>query len=195
MTDLGTLGGRSSYAWGVNNAGQVTGYSDITGSGSGADRTYHAFLYAGGHMTDLGTLGGSTSYAFGINNAGQVTGYATTAADAAAHAFLYSGGKMIDLGSLGGTSEGLALNNAGHVVGEAYLADNVTYHPFVYANGVMTDIGTLGGVRGYAQGINDLDQVVGADGCGTGSPVPVLGRSHDRPWDFGRDAGLRAGDQ
>ena len=49
MTDLGTLGGRSSYAWGVNNAGQVTGYSDITGSGSGSDRTYHAFLYAGGH--------------------------------------------------------------------------------------------------------------------------------------------------
>jgi probable HAF family extracellular repeat protein len=39
MIDLGTLGGSNSDASGVNNVGQIVGYSGIIG-----DSTYHAFL-------------------------------------------------------------------------------------------------------------------------------------------------------
>ena len=53
MIDLGTLGGTYSYANGINNKGQIVGYS-LTASGQD-----HAFLYSGGKMTDLGTLGGT----------------------------------------------------------------------------------------------------------------------------------------
>ncbi len=60
MTDLGVLGGDYSYAYGINDSGQIVGYSDG-----------HAFLYSGSTMKDLGTLGGTTSRAYGINASGQ----------------------------------------------------------------------------------------------------------------------------
>lgn len=60
MIDVGTLGGSTSVANGLNNFDQVSGYS----------YTASAFLYNGGKMSDLGTLGGSVSYAFAINGKG-----------------------------------------------------------------------------------------------------------------------------
>ena len=55
VTDLGTLGGSGSVGFGINNQGQVTGYS-FTATGA-----EHAFLFSNGQMTDLGTLGGAYS--------------------------------------------------------------------------------------------------------------------------------------
>ena len=70
VTDLGTLpGGTSSIALGVNNSGQIVGWSSGT--------TNHAFLYSAGSMQDLGALitGRSYSQATGINSNGQVVGF------------------------------------------------------------------------------------------------------------------------
>ena len=50
LIDLGTLGGSSSAAWGINEAGQVVG---AAATATGAQ---HAFLYTNGMMIDLGTL-------------------------------------------------------------------------------------------------------------------------------------------
>jgi probable HAF family extracellular repeat protein len=77
------MGGSSSYAYGINNEGQVVGYVFAVGS-------VHSFLYSAGSMTDLGTLNGFATYAQSINDAGQIVGYAlpTSGAD---HAFLYLG--------------------------------------------------------------------------------------------------------
>src|SRR5262249_9567228 len=158
ITDLGTLGGTASYTYGLNNAGDVVGYSYLTGSTG----PYHAFLYHSGTVTDLGTLGGATSRANGINDKGQIVGVSATAAGVT-HAFRYSSGVFTDLGTLGGTTSGAyAINEAGQVCGGATLPGNNVFHAFRYSDGVMTDLGTFRrGMNSSAFGINSAGWTVG----------------------------------
>jgi probable HAF family extracellular repeat protein len=169
MSDLGTLGGTSSFGQGINDSGQVTGYSDITGSSLS-----HAFLYSGGVMSDLGTLGGAVSLGHAINSLGQVTGESLLPNNAN-HAFLYRGGVMNDLGTLGGfSSYGRGINTAGQVAGFSETASG-GIHAFLYAGGAMNDLGTLGGSDSFAYAINSSGQVVGfsymADNLGYNAPA------------------------
>ena len=57
ITDLGTLGGTYSYAYGGNEAGQVAGGAATKRQTDGVAQT--AFLWSRGHIINLGTLEGS----------------------------------------------------------------------------------------------------------------------------------------
>jgi probable HAF family extracellular repeat protein len=57
VTDLGTLGGRYSYAYAINNWGVVAGGAATPTQTNGTSQT--AFLWFGGHRIGLGTLGGA----------------------------------------------------------------------------------------------------------------------------------------
>ena len=131
VTDLGTLGGANSEAWGINNAGQIVGRAHIPPTPTVA--FYHAFLYENGVMTDLGTINcvGENSWAYDINDAGQIVGW--TCSSYRYRAFLRSGGVMVDLGTLGGSnSVAFGINNAGHVAGAAALRGDAAQHAFLY---------------------------------------------------------------
>ena len=154
MIDLGTLGGRHSYAFDVNSTGQVTGHSWL------ADDSGNAFMHSAGKMVALDTPAGSSG--FGINDSGQITGYVIPQqAPYKQYAFLYSAGTMTNLGTLGGAeSWGHRINASGQVTGWSLVADGVP-HAFLYSGGTMHDLGTLGGSRSNGYGINGSGQVSG----------------------------------
>ena len=157
FASLGFLpGGTVSVATGVNDSGQVVGYSSTQ---SGA---MEAFSYSSGVMTGLGFLpGGTRSWATGINASGQVVGYGVNSSGHK-EAFLYSGGVMTGLGTLPGYTDSVAtaVNNSGQVVGYATNPAGGT-EAFLYSGGTLTDLGTLPGFSSAAAAINNNGQVVG----------------------------------
>lgn len=174
IIDLGTLGGTSSVAQGLNAIGQVVGYSTTK---LGAT---HAFVYSGGKMTDLGVLpGGSLSEATGINSAGQISGWgdngkADSLNQPVYHAFFYAAGKMTDLNSFSVDldTQANAINESGVVVGQSYTntlasSDN---NAFVYAAGQYATLGHLpGGAFSAATGLNNSGEIVGWSDTGGGT--------------------------
>lgn len=162
VIDLGTLGGPTSVAAAINEAGQVTG----TSSTRYADTT-HAFLYSRGKMIDIDRRGpGTRSIGLAINVKGHVTGQYVNRKNQP-HGFLYTGNGLRDIGTLGGTvSLGWDINDAGFIAGESEVRDPSNmfppFHPFIYRNGVMRDLGVLQtGTANAAQAINNAGQVAG----------------------------------
>ncbi len=109
-TDLGALpGGTYSTSTGVNNKGNVVGYSWIGQTGNCVPSPYtpviqHAFVSVNGKMTDLGNLANKTtcnSIAEGINDSGEIVGTSdaitTTDVQQVERAFLNAGGQLYSL--------------------------------------------------------------------------------------------------
>jgi probable HAF family extracellular repeat protein len=176
MQSIGTLAlGDSSRAYGINNAGAVTGDSRV-GPVTFPEFQNHAFLYSGGSMSDLGTFGSSYSQGTSVNDHGQIVGWSGYAQNAN-HAFLYSGTSMLDLGTFdGGAGSSIAfdINNAGQVVGYSDLRVGGDRHElgFLYEGGGLINLNTLidpasGWELGAAVGINDKQQIA-AWGCRSG---------------------------
>lgn len=173
LASLGDLGGNKSRAYGINNSGQVAGFSMVQSGRRDAMRWTDAdsdWQGDPGEMADLGTLGGQNTCAFGINNFGHVVGDSEVA-KGVRHAFrwidadangLADPGEMIDMGTLGGErSRAWAINDAGLITGFSETASGDT-HAFIYSDlAGMVDLGTLGGSRSYAHGMNEQGHVVG----------------------------------
>jgi probable HAF family extracellular repeat protein len=131
--DLGSLGGTSSAGISINNAGLVSGFSNLAGN-----QSMHAALWLGGTAFDLGTLGGANS---GItwpvkNNFGVLVGIAETA--------------QVDPLGENWSCSAFFPTTTGHVC-----------LGFVWRWGHMQALPTLGGNNGFAAGANDFGLIVG----------------------------------
>jgi probable HAF family extracellular repeat protein len=146
IKNLGTLGGLQSVSQAINNQGQVVGVAE-----NAIDDPYNFFDYivfgiSGGtqsraflwdpktrKMQDLGTLGtGNDAWAQYVNESGQIAGWSYT--------------------NTTPNSPATSCGN-GHPV--------PTTDPFLLEHGKMRDLGTLGGKCGFANGLNNLGQVIG----------------------------------
>ena len=127
--------GSNSYAYGINNRGEVVGYW-IQADGT------RAFLYSGGGLTDLGSLGGTNHYALNINSSGQVVGFGENGTNGA-RAFLFSNGSLTNLGAMGGVnSYAYGINDGGQVAG--YVDYTNGSRAYLFGTNGLSDLGTLG---------------------------------------------------
>jgi probable HAF family extracellular repeat protein len=176
-----TLGGFESYAYGINNTGEVTGASYTAGNSA-----YHAFFRdTEGTITDLGTLGGfNYSVGSGINSAGQVVGWSYPPGDQNFHAVFWdSDGTIRDLGG-GFESNAYGINNAGQVVGSAIGGAGVVAVRW-NSDGSTTYLGGLGGTDSYAYAINNAGQIAGWSYTANGLDHAVLWGSDGAITDLG----------
>jgi probable HAF family extracellular repeat protein len=190
MQDLGTLpGGHFSEAFGINDRGQIAGWSDLDQSTCTLfDGCWHAFLWEDGVMTDLGGIDARfQSYAYDINRRGDVAGIGNTAdyPNDSWHALLWIDGVPIDLGSPAGATNTYArgVNDRGEAAGS--WDDGGGSHAAAWTRRGFVALPALpGNTHSEAYKINNRGVVVGLSG------------SNAVQWIDGvvRDLGFLAGD-
>ena len=182
--DLGTLGSDTALASGINDRGEVTGFSH-TGT------RMAAFIWSeNAGMRDLGTLTGGDSFGEAISNTGSVVGMsAVNGGQPPVHAVLWPyDGSILDLGQLAmnlDDSWAVGINGLGQIVGSSDMGNN-TNHGFLWTAALgMQDLGTLGGTWSEAEAINDLGQIVGRSALANGSYHPFLWTQNTGMQDLG----------
>jgi probable HAF family extracellular repeat protein len=153
IIDLGTLGGRVAEATGINDQGDVVGWSSTTP----ADEEFHAFLWRDGQMTDLGTYRDDTfSAAQAINDRGVVVG--DSGGPVVWRRGVPTGLRLLPGAYTGSTYDN---NDRGDVVGiMAYPSGASLNRAVIWRRGVPTDLGLERG-SSFALGVNNRGQVVG----------------------------------
>jgi probable HAF family extracellular repeat protein len=194
VQDLGTLkGGNFACAMGLNNKGWTEVMDTLLEEKSG-NMLLRASLRIDGVKIDLGTLGGPNSWINwgGINQRASAVGFAETptpdpngedfcffGTKLTCRPFLWHDGDMAALPTLGGNNgQASAINSRGRIVGQAETSSvdsgcppNRIALPVLWQKGLAEQLPTVeGDPDGYALGINDLGQAVGATGtCNAGN--------------------------
>ncbi len=138
LTDMGTLGGYTSNASWINDAGQVAGIADL------ADFTHHAFVWSKGRMSDLGVVATDPcSNGFYINASGQVVGTSTNCFGTVLHAFLWEHGSMVNLNAYIGPDfafvEPFNVNDRGEIAGNGVLLNGDVHVVLLVPDGDCDD--------------------------------------------------------
>ncbi len=137
-----------SWAYAINNAGQIVG--DVLAPSGDSQ----AFLYSGGSFATL-PITGDEPQARDINRHGAIVGSAFVNT---LPPFLFAGGVQTSLGTAPGQAE--AINDRGMVAGWAQVAGGSS-HAFLDTAGTLTDLGTLGGLTSQANALDAAGRTVG----------------------------------
>jgi len=154
LTDLGTLGGSTSSAFGLNRLGSVAG------SSASSQNHVEGFLFEGGFTAISPLVGDHECQAFGVNETGDVVATSYDLGETELHGLLLKSGTPIWLGNMAARG----LNDAGIAVGHVTLSDPdfvQVQHAARWQNQAITDLGTLGGHFSFAYAIDNANRIVG----------------------------------
>jgi uncharacterized membrane protein len=154
VDDLGVLpGGSWSYARGINDRGEVTGYGDYPGAATGyAD----PLLWTAGAVTQFVSPGGGFGGGWALNANGDIAGFGAFGAGTY-QGFIWTAtppggtvGTTVTVDMVGGPEYQVPgsttdLNDAGVAVGAAVLGwpDKGETHGYIWASSGLTDLGVL----------------------------------------------------
>ena len=167
MEDLGTFGGRSAFAFAINNKREVA----IEHQGEAATSLG---IYARGEFRIVSAPTRSIS-GVAINESGHVAGLALAFGESSFHAIYYDGERMIDLRVPGAAvSDARSINDRDEIVGTWCPGAASCFGPggqpngggFLYRQGAFTDIASLvpagsGWSIVTAERINNRGQITG----------------------------------
>jgi probable HAF family extracellular repeat protein len=158
-----------TFLEGINNAGQIAGYSED-------DREIpHSFVFAGGSFKPVVPgvgIPGINVTAHGIDNAGQVVGTDGNN-KSGVNAFLWSpDGAWQEIGThsnggSGPSTHAFGINDGGEVVGSFNPSQGAPPSAFVFQSGISSFFQVPGATATEAHGVNNAGAIVGiADGRG-----------------------------
>jgi hypothetical protein len=161
--ELGTLGGTSSSAFGINDCGDAVGAASLRG-----DILSHAALFSHGKVIDLGPNAGA-SIARSINNSGTAVGPFTVHGDF--HPAKYQAGRVVDL--TGQPGDAVAISGSGAMAGTTFgtEANDFLDHAFLIRHRTNTEIKAGDFESTDAEAINDFADVAVQGGSEASSAV------------------------
>jgi len=162
FTTIDVPGASLTYAYDINNVGQIVGFYDD-------DSGDHGFLRdPTGRVTTIDGPEAIFTAATGINDAGQAVGL-FHGADLVIHAFLRDTAGVLTTLNIPGVAGGIGspavgrvgINDLGQIVGTVASQQGLL-QPFLYTAGVVTivDVGPVDGASAY--GINTVGHIVGS---------------------------------
>lgn len=185
LFDLGTLtGGTSSYATGINDRGDVVGYSGINAYGPQFREFTQGFFWRDGQIQSVGALYCPCSFnvrygssrATAVNNGGWVIGDSQTNRQTFRKAFFWLDGLIREVG----VDVGEPINSRAHGINDIHeVVGDANDRAFVAHDGSSRDLGVLPGyVASSGRAINNKGQVAGISTNAAGIPRGVF-------WDLG----------
>lgn len=168
ITDLGALpGATSTYAYGMNDNGDVVGWSN-----SGSVST--GFVWSGGTMTSIGFLGNPGSALYAVNLFRQAVGVAnpTTSGTIQSQGVLYRNNTLLAIDTSAPSLFAHAITNTGVIVGDytkggggsssgTYVPAFWTEDPSKPGRFRRTDLVPVSGDTAYANAANQSMLIVG----------------------------------
>jgi probable HAF family extracellular repeat protein len=155
--NLGSLGGKFTWATALNNNGVVVGESEL--AGRYAPILPFAWTVQGGMRVLPAPLG---SRPYDVNDPGQAVGVANTPGITARAVRWDPDGTLSPLGPLPlSLSIAYGINACGTATGFADVASGAIHATLWDPRGNLTDLGTLGGDRAFGQHISDRNTVAG----------------------------------